>query len=1204
MPVCASGPYCFCPKQQVQRKHPCKICGHFLHGGPCSFSVEGEFSEAVAFYCVKCAHSEKVTDNASAPAKWPQAPSTPVRQQQQQNDGRQSPNNRQHSSSPSSSATSPGAYSYVDESSPQSNTSIDYSAVSSPKKRSAGQPLTAASPQGRKRLKQSLLGHFTSFRTYEVREFDLLDQKYLDVKNAANEGTELSMDYEKEDKVARLVTELDDLRRQQPRPEGFFQSAATLQNRLSSLQSELKPTQHAISKTMNILEESNQALHIYERASDFNTCMKWEKIYLAAKQVLAPHLKHQQRKIEMQAAAKANATAQKGVARKAAAKDQTIVGTGEGAASVAVTLITPPSKVMVEKNGLSVPLDDILKPMEPAARSRGRVMKKKSVRTKAASSSVAARPAAAKERRNNSMTPGEFAHFLTVSWTNTSQHRGTKVIRAGANKLGHGLSLLDGGCLHCSLCNTAINEKKKTSQHLASVKHHQKFTVAQQKKAAPKYQQTVPRLQKQQEERGLSGQTISLECKRYRMEGLYRCYFANMSLGMLDRFKSFAEMSAAPGLTIGAALDLPRTVGRALIDEEMEKLRDIMTKCFPQFGTISDGTPVGVEAEAVKIRMVTRDFRIIELLVSVSLFKFKLNGVAIANNLLNIIKSKCSLDPGDWRTAMMDRASTNKKAIAEIKATTDYRPTTFPCMSHTLCKPGESFDAPEAEAVRKQYNKAIMFRGKAAAVVKECFNEPVKVAGGIRWWNKYEQVEQMDRFQLDQIMERVVPECIEKKYSEKSIAKLGALATHSVVPKIMVQMATVAEVGRPFCQATYTLEGDDPLALTAYLVFERLDDYAESGVRLKRTKNVVCQRAVELIDKLRQPFLTQVARLKTAITNAENDIADIEDDLNANPGVEEDAPEPTRRRVRTGTPRFRGGMDAPIVPPNGDELKAAQLTAARDRLKKAGDSLAEKQTEIELLDSGLGPTTKEEFVQYGKGVAQAALEKYKKLFQVIRPPGTDITDLMRAKRSFQACKVFDTLYLATDPPMEVLYSLVDDLEYFDYPEFDEEFRADLKKEIPEAIQLAKGEFDWEALPGSKQYRQRVLGRARREQHRIAIANAEENTDAPPDAAIPAQPQVHPNDIGNYDSWQEDAGERSRRIWEWWRAWFLSGNKFLKIRHAMRLIVLAQPSSAATERVFSQLQFIRRVCGDAMLEDVLCMRTMVRCNHGLCDDFEL
>jgi hypothetical protein len=70
-----------------------------------------------------------------------------------------------------------------------------------------------------------------------------------------------------------------------------------------------------------------------------------------------------------------------------------------------------------------------------------------------------------------------------------------------------------------------------------------------------------------------------------------------------------------------------------------------------------------------------------------------------------------------------------------------------------------------------------------------------------------------------------------------------------------------------------------------------------------------------------------------------------------------------------------------------------------------------------------------------------------------------------------------------------------------------------------------------------------------------------------------------------------------------QAW-LSSNPFVKIRHAFRLIVLAQPSSAATERVFSQLQFIRRVSGNAMMEDVVCMRNLVRCNQGHCDDFEL
>jgi hypothetical protein len=63
--------------------------------------------------------------------------------------------------------------------------------------------LTATSPKGRKVLKQSLLGHFTSVRSDEAAKLDLLDQKYVDVQNAAKEETELSMDYEKEDLLSR-----------------------------------------------------------------------------------------------------------------------------------------------------------------------------------------------------------------------------------------------------------------------------------------------------------------------------------------------------------------------------------------------------------------------------------------------------------------------------------------------------------------------------------------------------------------------------------------------------------------------------------------------------------------------------------------------------------------------------------------------------------------------------------------------------------------------------------------------------------------------------------------------------------------------------------------------------------------------------------------------------------------------------------------
>jgi hypothetical protein len=80
-------------------------------------------------------------------------------------------------------------------------------------------------PKERKRLKQSLLGHFMFVRSYEAAEFDLLDQKYVDVQNAAKEDTELSMNYEREDEGGRLVTELADLLRP-PRPQGVFDGSS------------------------------------------------------------------------------------------------------------------------------------------------------------------------------------------------------------------------------------------------------------------------------------------------------------------------------------------------------------------------------------------------------------------------------------------------------------------------------------------------------------------------------------------------------------------------------------------------------------------------------------------------------------------------------------------------------------------------------------------------------------------------------------------------------------------------------------------------------------------------------------------------------------------------------------------------------------------------------------------------------------------
>ena len=49
---------------------------------------------------------------------------------------------------------------------------------------------------------------------------------------------------------------------------------------------------------------------------------------------------------------------------------------------------------------------------------------------------------------------------------------------------------------------------------------------------------------------------------------------------------------------------------------------------------------------------------------------------------------------------------------------------------------------------------------------------------------------------------------------------------------------------------------------------------------------------------------------------------------------------------------------------------------------------------------------------------------------------------------------------------------------------------------------------------------------------------------------------------------------------------------------IRILATVPVSSAATERVFSQLTFIRRAVGDKTLHDLMELQSYIRCNNGL------
>ena len=91
-------------------------------------------------------------------------------------------------------------------------------------------------------------------------------------------------------------------------------------------------------------------------------------------------------------------------------------------------------------------------------------------------------------------------------------------------------------------------------------------------------------------------------------------------------------------------------------------------------------------------------------------------------------------------------------------------------------------------------------------------------------------------------------------------------------------------------------------------------------------------------------------------------------------------------------------------------------------------------------------------------------------------------------------------------------------------------------------------------------------------------------------------------IDNSD-WKKDMGERSRRVYDWWR--MLLNEKLGGIpafKKAVKLLACVQVSSAFVERVFSQLAFIWRAVGDSTSRNVLELRTLIRVNNGLMEDY--
>lgn len=734
---------------------------------------------------------------------------------------------------------------------------------------------------------------------------------------------------------------------------------------------------------------------------------------------------------------------------------------------------------------------------------------------------------------------------------------------------GHGF-VWENGVILCMTCNGKnINEPRRMQRHILSTNH--KNNIDNLKESKVKTTVTITQLKsvKGDNERQHS---VTPEIQAYRCEALRQVGKANISLSSFGNLSAWIDKNSQSNLSLGYATDLPRSYAETVLGQLIKEIRDLSLNCFPEYGIIFDGTPSFAEAEAIKLRFVTYEYEIVEVLVRVALFEKKLNGDNIASHLLETIMLRLGLRLEDWYTSQQDRASTNSAAIKKIKEMhKNATPTENYCNTHTLSNAGNVLikmeNIPNCFNFRKRYQKIIQYPGKAKDLAKRCYKTTVCGGSGVRFFLHYEQITQIVTYGLENVIKNIARVSAENKWSEKSSKKIlkefdndnnrGKLAM------AMFEGAVVKDAGKLLCTSAYTLEGDSPLILTAHEVFEKIDKCSNDGFELPSLLKAA-EYTSRILLEVYAPLESIHRSILAELENAEQEKEGIEPEIENIRKELDDTANQTSSRGRTSR-RSNIVIDQDKVESLNMRLNEAEIRY--DARKKGVEEVVKKLRTHEIAmdrwNRKFPNKTVNDLVRHGKNIAKPALDYYRSNFN---DEGGDMYNLKRASK---ACQIFNPFVLK-EVSINLLELLVDDLQYFEYRCFTKEFLNRMKKELPLAIEHANKMFDWESIKPSKQYETRLDRKIKRKK-----LDKDHNFD-----------------------WKMDAGEKACRIFEWWKVRFTDTTMFTCFRFALRLVVLSQMSSCSVERVFSQLKLVRETCGENMMEDMTEIRMFMRCNGDL------
>ena len=336
----------------------------------------------------------------------------------------------------------------------------------------------------------------------------------------------------------------------------------------------------------------------------------------------------------------------------------------------------------------------------------------------------------------------------------------------------------------------------------------------------------------------------------------------------------------------------------------------------------------------------------------------------------------------------------------------------------------------------------------------------------------------MDQMGIKRLARDIVAKAEKMKLSKGSIRKMKKWSQDKYLPRLIVQAGSVSEPGRKFCIGTYGAEGKDPLPFGIYMTFDELDRYVSSPFvfgddSLTRKR---CKEASGLVQPKWQLLSQEVTAAKVTAELIQLDVYFLEEDLASFATARREEQE--QREVDAQPQRQSMGRGRRVRVPkkqwaDNEEEESTRVANVEEEEEEVEDTEVERAEKLEVLvlrrqdlqgakevvnvkeemlaefESEYGNIlTEDDFVNYAKSCVKGAFDKYRELF-------SEDEDLVRVRKAFRACKVFDILFLRSGPSIESLERMIDELVHFELEELDDDFLKSLKKEIPKLLKLVR-----------------------------------------------------------------------------------------------------------------------------------------------------